>query len=181
MRTALLLTAGMAIGLSSQAATVEQVVRAFAPAPNASGAAPDWPALDRLGVKWQHAGLKQTPVGFARFGTLQLDGLGKTPVHFQGSRSEPKQVTLYLPPDKAIGESRFGVTLRRLLSAAQIKQVRAGCKDEGAMMETAVYQVTLTGQQPAFVMLETGSSNKGLVDTTMHIAAQLGKDWNCAT
>jgi len=179
MRTALLLTAGLAIGLSSQAATLDQVVRTLAPASQAAGAAPDWPALDRLGIKWQHLGPKQSPTGYTRFGDVKLDGLGKTSVHFEGSRSEPKQVTLYLPWDKAIGESQFGVTLRRLLPAAQIKQVRASCKDEGAMVETAVYQMALTGQRPAYVMLVTSFSNKGLVDTTMHIAAKLSKDWNC--
>ena len=179
MRAVLFLMVGLAISVRSQAATLEQIVQVVALPAQATATASGWPNLDRLGIKWQHAGLKQVPAGYARFGDVKLDGLGKTSVFFQGSRSEPHQVTLYLPRDKAIGESQFGVTLRRLLPTAQIKRVRAGCKDEGAMIETAVYQVALTGQRPAYVMLTTAFSNKGLVDTSMDIAAQLSKDWNC--
>lgn len=179
MRAVLFLMVGLAISLPSQAATLEQIVQVMALPAQATAAAPGWPNLERLGIKWQHAGLKQSPTGYTRFGDVKFDGLGKTSVYFEGSRSEPKQVTLYLPQDKAIGESQFGVTLRRLLPTAQIKRVRAGCKDEGAMIETAVYQVALTGQRPAYVMLTTAFSNKGLVDTSMDIAAQLSKDWNC--
>ena len=179
MKAVLLSMTGLALSLSSQAATVEQVVRALAPPSQASGAAPGWPALDRLGVKWQHAGLKQTPVGFTRYGTLQLDGLGKTSVFVRGSRSEPHQVSLALPPDKAVDKSEFGVTVKRLLPSAQAKQVRAGCKNEGVLGGSAVYQVVLPGHRPAFVLMAAGTSKMGL-DTSMDIAAQFGKDWNCA-
>lgn len=179
MRAALVVTAGLALGLSSHAATVEQVVRALAPPLQATGAAPGWPALHRLGVKWQHAGLKQTPAGFIRVGTLQMDGLGKTSVIFQGSRSEPQQVSLSLPQDKAVDKSEFAITVKRLLPAAQIKQVRAGCKDEGVLGGSAVYQVVVPGHRPAFVLMSAGTSKMGL-DTSMDIAAQFSKDWHCA-
>lgn len=178
MRTALLLMAGMAIGLPSPAATLEQVVRSLAPASQATGPAPGWAALDRLGVKWQHKGLKQSPVGYTRFGTLQLDGLGKTSVSFLGSRGEPQQVSLFLPPDKAVDKSEFGATLKRLLPTAQSKQVRAGCKDEGMLGGTAVYQVTLAGHQPAYVLFSSGTSKMGL-DTSVDIAVQPSTHWNC--
>ena len=178
MRTAWLLTAGMVIGLPSVAATLEQVVRSLAPAAQATGPAPRWTALDGLGVKWQHAGLKQSPVGYTRFGTLQLEGLGNTSVSFIGSRSEPQQALLFLPQDKAVDKSEFAVTLKRLLPAAQTKQVRAGCKDEGMLGGTAVYQVTLAGHQPAYVLFSAGTSKMGL-DTSIDIATQPSKHWNC--
>lgn len=87
MKAALLLTAGLAHGLSSQAATLEQVVRTVAPPSQAAGKASGWPALDRLGIQWHKAGPQQRPAGYTRFGTVQLDGLGKTTVFFIGSRT----------------------------------------------------------------------------------------------
>lgn len=137
---------------------------------------PGWPALDRLGVKWKHAGLNQSPVGYTRFGTLRIDGLGKTSVSFLGSRSEPRQVSLFLPGDKAVDKSEFGDLLKRLLPNPQAKQVRAGCKDEGSLGGSAVYQVVLPGHRPAYVLMSAGTSKMGL-DTSMDIATQFSKDW----
>ena len=134
--------------------------------------------MDGLGIKWQQAGLKQTPVGYTKFGTVKLDGLGETTVFFIGSRSELGRVSLSLPPDKAVDKSEFDVTVKRLLPAAQIKQVRASCKDEGVLGGTAVYQVVLPGHRPAYVLMGAGTSKMG-VDTSMDIAAQFSKDWNC--
>ena len=178
MKAVLLSIAGLVLSVSSQAATLEQVVRAIAPAAQATGAAPGWSALDRLGVKWQHAGLKQTPAGYSRVGEVNLDGLGKTSVTFQGSRSEPHQASLS-PPGKPQEESDgFGI-LKRLLPAAQIKQVRAACKHEGAVFSTAVYQVAVTGHRPAYVMLTVETNQQNFASTSMDIAAQFSKDWNC--
>jgi hypothetical protein len=159
--------------------TLEQVVRTLAPSMQATGAAPGWPALDRLGIKWHKAGPQQGPAGYTRFGTVKLDGLGPTTVFFIGSRTELSRVSLSLPQDKAVDKSEFDVTVKRLLPAAQIKQVRAGCKDEGVLGGSAVYQVVLPGQRPAYVLMSAGTSKMGL-DTMMDIAAQFGKDWNCA-
>ena len=182
MRAVLYVMVGLVISVPSQAATLEQIVQVVALPAQATAAAQGWPALERLGIKWHKASPEDRPAGYVKFGTVKLDGLGKSRVTFLGSRAEPHQVTLSLPLDKAIGESQFGVTLRQLLPSSQIKRVRAGCKGEGAMVETAVYQVALTGQLPAYVMLETSySDGKGSVDTTMYIAAQISKDWNCET
>ena len=159
-------------------ATLEMIVNTLAHPLQASGPAPGWPALDRLGVKWQYAGLKQTQAGYIRQGTLQLDGLGKTSVTFQGSRSEPHRVSLS-PPNKPQEESDgFGI-LKRLLPAAQVKQVRAACKHEGAVFSTAVYQVAVTGHRPAYVMLTVETNKQNFASTSMDIAAQFSKDWNC--
>jgi len=83
-------------------------------------------------------------------------------------------VSLSLPQDKAVD----AVTLKRLLPAARTKQVRAGCKDEGMLGGTAVYQVTLADHQSAYVLMSAGTSKMGL-DTSMDIAAKFSKDWNC--
>jgi hypothetical protein len=180
MRTARCQQQGLAIGLPSQAATLEKLVRTLDSPPRDTGIATGWPAPERLCVKWQHAGLKQTPIAFTRFGTLQLDGLelGKTSVSFHGSRGAPYHASLSLPRDKAVDKSEFAVTVKRLLPAAQIKQVHAGCKDEGVLGGSAVYQVVSPGQRPAYVLMAAGTSRMGL-DTSMDIAAQFSKDWNC--
>jgi hypothetical protein len=136
--------------------------------------------LERLGIKWHKASPEDRPAGYVKFGTVKLDGLGKSRVTFLGSRAEPHQVTLSLPLDKAIGESQFGVTLRQLLPSSQIKQVREGCKDEGIVGGSAVFQIELSGKRPAYVLMMSGTSKAGL-DTSMYIAAQLSKDWNCET
>jgi hypothetical protein len=44
-----------------------------------------------------------------------------------------------------VDKSGFAVTLKRLLPAAQIKQVCAACKDEGVLGGSAVYQVVSQG------------------------------------
>ncbi len=98
---------------------------------------------------------------------------------FIGSRTEFSRVSLAPPQDKAVDKTEFGAALKRLLPAAQIKLVRAGCKDEGVMGGSAVYQVVLPGHRPAYVLMAASVSKMGL-ETSMDIAAQFGKDWHCA-
>jgi hypothetical protein len=178
MRAALYLMAGLALSLPSQAATLEQIVQLVAPPAQATAAAQGWPNLDRLGMKWHKASPRQGPAGYVKFGTVKLDGLGKTDVSFIGSRTELNNVSLYLPQGKAVDKSEFDVAVKRLLPAAQIKQVRPGCKDEGVLGGSAVYQVVLPGHRLVYVLMSAGTSKMGL-DTTIDIAAQFSKDWNC--
>lgn len=180
MRAVLYVMVGLVISVPSQAATLEQVVQVMALPAQATAAAPSWPALNWLGLKWQHAGLNQSTFGYTKSGSVQLDSLGKISVSFQGSRSEPHTASLYLPPAKAIDKTEFGAALKRLLPTAQIKQVREGCKDEGIVGGSAVFQIDLSGKRPAYVLMMSGTSKAGL-DTSMDIAAQLSKDWNCET
>lgn len=178
MRAVLFLIVGLTISVPSQAATLEQIVQIVALPAQATAAAPGWPNLDRLGIKWHKASPQHGPAGYAKFGTVKLDGLGKTDVTFSGSRAELS--TASLSPSEAIDKEKFGTTLKRLLPAAQIKQVRAGCKDDGVLGGTAVYQVALPCKRPAFVMFSNGVSKMGMY-TGVDIAAQLTKDWNCGT
>lgn len=178
MRTVLSLMVGLAISVPSHAATLEQIIQVVVPPAQATVAAPGWPNMDGLGIKWQQAGLKQTPVGYTKFGTVKLDGLGETTVFFMGSRTALSKVSLSLPPDKAVDKSEFDVALKRLLPAARIKQARAGCEDEGMMGGSAVYEAALPGRRPAYVLMAAGTSKMGL-ETSLDIAAQFDKDWNC--
>lgn len=178
MKAVLLSIAGVVLSVSSQAATLEQIVQIVAPPAQATAVAPGWPNLDRLGMKWHKRSPQQGPAGYVKFGTVKLDGLGKTDVTFIGSRAELSRVSLSLPRDRAVDKTEFDAALKRLLPAAQIKQVRAGCKDEGVMSGSAVYQVVLPGHRPAYVLMAAGVSKPGL-ETSMDIAAQFSKDWNC--
>jgi hypothetical protein len=176
MRAALGLTVGLAISVPSHAATLEQIVQVVTLPAQATAAAPGWPNLDRLGVKWNKASPQQGPAGYTKFGTVKLDGLGKTTVFFIGSRAELSKASL--GPPEGIDKTEFGATLKRLLPTAQIKLVRAGCKDEGVVGGSAVYQVDLPGKRPAYVLMMSGTSKAGL-DTSVDIFAQLSKDLNC--
>ena len=176
MKAVLLSIAGFLLSLSSQAATLEQIVQLVTLPAQATAAAPGWPNLDRLGVTWHKASPQQGPAGYTKFGTVKLDGLGRTDLYFIGSRTELSRVSLSLPPNRAVDKSEFDVALKRLLPAAQIKQVRAGCKDEGVMSGSAVYQVAMPGHRPAYVLMSAMVSKT--LETSVDIAAQFSKDWN---
>ena len=97
MRAVLFLMVGLAIGLPSQAATLERIVQVVALPAQPTAAAPGWPNLDRLGVKWHKSSPQQGPAGFTRFGTVKLDGLGKSTLFFIGIRAELRTATLSPP------------------------------------------------------------------------------------
>jgi hypothetical protein len=171
--------AGLAISLPSHAATLEQIVQTVAPLAQATATAPGWATVDRLGVKWHKRSPVQGPMGYTKFGTVKLDGLGKTDVTFIGSRADLRTASLHLPEDKVADKTEFDATLKRLLPAARIKQVRAGCKNEGVMGGSAVYQVVLPGHRPAYVLMMAAVGKR--LETGLDIAAQFAKDWNCTS
>ena len=186
MRHMLLLALALLAWLPSRAATLEQVARLLAqPAQPAKpskqaqkpGTTEGWTRLDALpGMAWQHAGVKRTPMGHTRHGTLQVHGLGKVTAFFNGSLKEPQSASLLLA--QGIDKAQFNATVRRLMPAVQVKPVRAGCKDDSDIGGSAVFQLHLAGARPAYLMLMSGTSKAGL-ETELAIAAQLPAAWSC--
>lgn len=129
-------------------------------------------------MKWEQAAPRQTPAGFARHGALNLDGLGDVSVYFIGGRAGAQQASLSLP--EGVDKRDFTPTLHRLIPLAKIKQLRGGCKDDGEIGGSAVYQIDVSGSASVYAMIMSGTSRSGM-DTELTIAKQLHKNWKCAS
>ncbi|MGH6623275.1 MAG: hypothetical protein ACREBN_04850 [Burkholderiaceae bacterium] len=178
MRPRFLLAMCLFLPLTSYAATLQQVVQVLAAPAQKTDSPGDWARVNQLpGMKWKLPAPKQTPVGFTRYGSLKLDGLGQVTVYFIGDRAGAQQASISLP--EGVDKREFTATLQRLIPSAKIKQLRGGCKDEGALGGSAVYQVDVPGAASVYATMMTGVSKAGM-ETELIIARQLDKNWKCA-
>lgn len=138
-----------------------------------------WARVSQLpGMKWKQAAPRQTPTGFARHGDLNLEGLGDVSVYFIGGRAGAQQASLSLP--EGVDKREFTPTLHRLIPLAKIKQLRVGCKEDGDVRGSAVFQLDMPGSATVYAMMMSGTSRSGM-DTELVIANQMNKDWECAS
>jgi hypothetical protein len=167
-----LFTMGMLISHACHANSLQQLVQVLA-AP-----AGGWARVSRLpGIAWAEASPRQTPLGHARHGTFNLEGLGQVSVHFTGSRAGPRQASLLLP--EGVGRREFSTTLHRLIPLAQVDELQGGCKDDGELAGSAVYRLELPGSAAVYAWLV--SSTRGAdVHTELTIARQIDERWKCA-
>jgi hypothetical protein len=179
MRLLSLLTMGLLVPLSCHATSLQQLVQVLAAPPQKARSSGGWARVGQLpGMKWEQSAPRQTPAGFARHGSLNLEGLGDVSVYFIGSRAGAQQASLALP--EGVDKREFTLTLHRLIPLAKIKQLRGGCKDDGDTGGSAVYQLDVSGSATVYAMMVSGTSRSGM-DTELVIAKQMDKNWECAS
>lgn len=184
----MLLAVALALPALALAATLENVAGAFALPANASHSANDWDSTNAIaGVRWQHKGLRETPVSpFTRMGNIKLDGLSVATVFFTGVRTMVTQLTVVVGRNGAsvIEKEDFGKALRaQFASRTEIKRLRGGCKDDGVVSGSSVYQVTMPARKPLYVLMDTdaGGNTPDSRTTTMQFSLEPEDRWKCRT
>ena len=176
----LLFTTGLSFGM-----TMDAVATALAVPAGASFSANDWNATQVTGVKWQHKGLRETPVSpFTRMGNADMDGLGQATVFFSGVRTMVSQLTVTVGGNKtgAVNPSSFDQVMSvHFAKPATIKKLRGLCKSEIGVSGSSVYEVTLAKKKPLFVLVDTdaGGSSPGSQSTSFTFLDEPGDRWGC--
>lgn len=180
MRLLSLLTICLLASFSCHATSLHELGQVLAaPTPHEARSIGGWARVSQLpGMNWEQAAPSQTPAGRARHGILNLEGLGDVSVYFIGDRAGAHQASLSLP--EGVDKREFTLTLHRLIPLAKIKQLRGGCKDDGKIGGSAVYQIDVSGNASVYAMIMSGSSRSGM-DTELIIAKQMVKGWKCAS
>lgn len=168
------------------AATLETVVNALALPASATYSANDWPSTNAIaGIKWSHKGLRETPVApFTRLGQIKIEHLGNTGIFFSGVR------TMVLQLDVIIGEADGNVFEKEQFTSVLksqfnkktvIKNLRAGCGDEGAISGSAVYEIVLPQRKPVYVLISTdsGGNDPGSRSASFQFMLEPESRWNC--
>ncbi len=135
----LLFTTGLSFGM-----TMDAVATALAVPAGAGFSANDWNATQVTGVKWQHKGLRETPVSpFTRLGSAELEGLGQVTVFFSGVRTMVSQLTVIVGGNQieAVDTSMFDKVMKAHFGkSASIKKLRGLCKSEIGVRGSSVYE-----------------------------------------
>lgn len=144
------------------AATLETLVNALALPADATYSANDWSSTNAIpGARWSHKGLRETRVSpFTRNGQIKLERLGNATIQFSGVRTMIFQLDVIIgeADGKIFEKEEFAGILKSQFSKnALIKMLRAGCKDEGGISGSAVYEVTLPQKKPVYVFVSTDS------------------------
>jgi opacity protein-like surface antigen len=182
-----LLAATLLLPVLASAATLETVVESFALPAKASYSANDWAGTNAIsGVQWQHKGLKETPVSpFTRLGTIKLDGLPLATLFFSGARTMVTQLNVMVGGNGApvIEKQDFNAAMRTQFRTARIRQLRGGCKNEGGVAGSAVYEVTLSARKPVYLMLATdaGGSTPDSRTTSFEFQLEPQERWACTS
>ena len=157
--------------------TLEQVLQVLGAQAQPAGSPGDWARVNQLpGMKWQGPAPKQTPAGYTRYGSLKLEGVGQVTVYFTGDRTAAQQASISLP--QGVDKREFTKTLQRLIPSAKVKQLRGGCKDDGEIGGSAVYQIDVSDNASMFAMMMSGTSRTG-IDTELAVAKRPNKNWQC--
>ena len=176
----LLLTTSLSFGM-----TMDAVATALAVPTGAGFSANDWNATQVTGVKWQHKGLRETPVSpFTRLGNAELEGLGQVTVFFSGARTMVSQLTVIAGGNQteAVNTSMFDKVMKAHFGkSATIKKLRGLCKSEIGVSGSSVYEVTLAKKKPLFVLVDTdaGGSSPSSQTTSFRFLDEPGVRWGC--
>ena len=169
------------------AATLETLVNALVLPAGATYSANDWPSTNAIpGIRWSHKGLRETPASpFTRLGQIKLERLGNADVFFSGVR------TMIFQLDVTIGEAdgmifekkEFTHILKSQFNKnALVKILRAGCKDEGVISGSAVYEITLTQKKSVYVLVSTdsGGSTPNSRSSSFQFTLEPEDRWKCS-
>lgn len=177
--------ASLCVGMvaPAQAATLGDMLQAFALPVESRQALADWKGFDQIpGFKWRDASLRSgapmDPKGFMRIGEVSVNGIGPASVLARGPREGVTGISV-----GGDGKSfNPGALVKYFGNGAMIKQVRDGCKDgEGAMRSTSVYSISVPSRKPVFVHIETGSSNKGDMSVTFDFSHRYSAAFRCTS
>lgn len=166
--------------------TLESMVNAFALPVGASYSANAWDVTDSIpGIQWEHKGLRETPSApFSRRGHVKLDKLAVVTVFFAGVRTMVSEMNISITnnDEAVIDKSDFLKVLNAKLGASgQIRQLRGGCKSDGQVSGSAVYEITMRGKKPVYLLMATdsGGSAPNSRSTTLQFELEPQRRWAC--
>jgi len=168
------------------AATLETAVNALALPASAPYTANNWSSIDAIaGVRWYKKGLQETPNGsFSRFGQIRLERLGKADIFFSGARTMVSQLDIGISEasGKIFEKEQFTSILKSQFNKnAVIKTLREGCKDEGILSGSAVYEITLPQKKPVYVLVSTdsGGNSPNSRSSSFQFTLRYESRWQC--
>lgn len=168
------------------AATLETVVNALALPASATHSANDWATTNAIpGVRWSHKGLRETPVSpFTRLGQIKLERLGNARVFFSGARTMVFQLDVNIGEEDGVifeKEQFANIVKSQFNTNTLIKKVRGGCKDEGAVSGSSVYEVTLPQKKPVYVLvsIDSGGSTPNSRSSNFQFTLEPEDRWKC--
>lgn len=177
---------GVCLSLNAAAATLEGVVTALALPSNANYSANDWPSTNKItDVKWNHKGLRETPVSpFTRSGKIKLQHLGNASVFFSGARTMIFQLDVDVSEENGnvFEKSDFTSVLKSQLGKSTIiKTIRKECDDEGEISGSVVYEVSMPKKKPLYVLVSTDSGGSTPNSRTSSFSFSLNNEerWSC--
>lgn len=166
--------------------TLESIVSAFALPAGASYSANAWGITDSIPtVQWKHKGFRETPtVPFSRLGNVKLDKLAVATVFFGGVRTMVSQLDVSIENNDAaiIEKGDFMKALHGQFStSSQIRQLRGGCKDESGLAGSAVYEITMRGKKPVYLLMQTdsGGNTPNSRTTSFKFELEPQRRWAC--
>lgn len=166
---------------SAAAITLDNIVTPFSIPVHETYTANDWSSIEKIqGIRWSHKGFRETPQSsFVRSGKVKLDGVGQADVVFSGARTMVFEAVVTL--EHPIDETEFSSTLKSQFSKlSSVVNLRASCKDEGLLNNSAVYQITLPKKKPIYLLLERSAGASGMEGiTTFQFALEPDAGWKC--
>lgn len=179
---------GLAIATDANATTLEPLVSAFALPTGATYTANDWSAINSIGaVKWSHKGLRETPSSsFVRLGNVKLDRLGNTSISFSGERTMVTRLDVGISEGdgQVFEKNEFAAVLKSQFGpSTAITPIRGGCKDEGGLSGSAVYEVRIQGRKSVFVLISTdsGGNAPNSANSSFQFSLEQEPRWKCAS
>ena len=168
------------------AATLENIIEPFSLPSNAEYSAGDWGGLQKIrGIKWSQSGVQMMPSGFSKHGVITLDKCGKADVFFTGARTMVFEGSVSI--SEGVGnifeKEQFDVALKEQFSpATHIKKLRGACPGEGVISGDALYEVTLTGKKPVYVltMTDAGGNSPNSRSSSFEFSLQNEPRWRCS-
>jgi hypothetical protein len=171
---------------SSFAVTLENIIEPFALPISASYTAGDWSDVQNIkGVKWNQGGLRITPVGVSKSGRATLSKLGTASIFFKGAQTMVLEgsVTVSEATGKVFEKEQFDTVLKEQLSpTTRARKLRGACPDEGAIGGDSLYEVTLAGKKPVYVLVMTdaGGSSPNSRTSSFEFSLQNERRWDCS-
>ena len=136
-----------------------------------------WAALAKApGIRWRDADVRTRGQGYARSGSVNLDRLGKADITWEatstGALTADVRTAIRLKP------ADYGPALMsQFPTEAKWRKVRDGCR-YNVNRQSAVYEVTLQGRAPLYLLVNTQSAWNG-GNTTVQISPDLESRWAC--
>jgi hypothetical protein len=136
-----------------------------------------WSALAKApGIRWRDADVRTRGQGYARSGSVTLDRLGKADITWEGTTNGA--LTADVRTGVRLKPADYGAAIKsQFPTDVRWRKVRDGCRDD-VYRQSAVYEVTLQGRAPLYLLVNTQASWNG-GNTTVQISPDLESRWAC--
>ena len=164
-------------GAKSGPVKLEDVAAVLALPAGDNEAKVDWRAMEKIpGIRMRGKDIESTERYSYRNSTLILDALGKTEVTWTGTYNFP--IAAIVNTNTRIPPTQYTSVLSRQFSAARLKQLRGGCKDNEFEKDAAIYQVNLQQRQPLYLHV-TSHPRERSGNTLIVVSQENSPRWAC--